>query len=69
VSITSYTDDFVENSFGTGSGVDIDRLIIDESWICRAGQDFPEESDRFLVELLWVTNVTGGDLIERETLI
>ena len=64
VRITSCTDNFIKNAFCSVSGIDIDKLVIDEIGICDARDDLSEEGDRFLVKFLWITNIAKSDWIK-----
>lgn len=67
--ISSWANDLIEIASGSFASVGVDGLIIDEFRTYDTCDDFPEESDGFLVELLRIANITVGNLIERITLI
>ena len=69
VSVAACTDNLVEDSLSSISGIDIDGLIANEVRIENTRNDLSEESYWFLMELLRIPNVTECDLIERVILI
>ncbi len=63
--IAACADNFIQDSFGSSTGIWIDGLIVDEVGVDETGGDLTEESDGFLVELLGVADIAEGDLVER----
>jgi hypothetical protein len=64
MSIAAGADDLVEHSSGPISSINVDCLIGDKIRIEYAGNDLSEESNWSLMELLRITNIAKGDLIE-----
>lgn len=64
VSIAACTDDLIKDSFGSFASIGINGLIADKFRIEDARDDFSEEGDRFLMELLRVSDIAEGDFIE-----
>jgi hypothetical protein len=64
MSIATSADDLVEHSSSPISGVNVDCLIRDKIRIEYAGNDLSEESNGSLMELLRITNIAKGDLVE-----
>lgn len=64
VSIAACTDDLIKNPSGPFASIDINGLVADKFGIEDARYDFSEEGDRFLVELLRVSDIAEGDFIE-----
>lgn len=64
MSIAASTDDLIKDSSGSIAGVRINGLVADKVGIEHAGDDFSEEGDGFLVELLRVSDIAEGDFVE-----
>ena len=64
MSIAACTDDFIKDSSGSIASIRIDGLVADKIGIENARDDFSEEGDRFLVELLRVSDIAEGDFVE-----
>lgn len=64
VSIATCADDFIKDSFGSFASIDINGLIVNQFRIENAGNNLSEEGDRFLMELLRVSDIAEGNFIE-----
>ena len=64
VSVAARTDDLVEHSLGSCPCISIHALVGKQIRIEYARDHFPEESNRFLVELLRVADIAECNLVE-----
>lgn len=64
VSIAACADDFIKDPSGSFASINIYGLIGNEFRIEDTGNNLSEEGDRFLVELLRVSDIAEGDFVE-----
>lgn len=64
VSVATCTDDLFKIFGSSFGGIWIDGTISDQAWVENTWKDFTVESDGFLFELLWVSDVAEGDFVE-----
>lgn len=64
VSIASWANDLIQDTFSTVSSIDIDLIIIEKIRVCHTGDDLSEESNGFLMEFLRIADVTKGDWVK-----
>lgn len=64
VSIAACADDFIKDCSGSFASIGIYCLIANQFRIENTGNNFSEEGDRFLMELLRVSDIAEGNFIE-----